>query len=176
MHEGNRARADEIDALDADITRLSLEIVDRKADVDRLLSMHQVLQDAGERAKTPKQMPLMPLSSASPSARPLAVGEIQDWLKESQLLTDAGRRGVRYRTDGSMVVATPKIQKMAVAALKARVDERASQILPTIRELQAAGATSLRALAAGLNEAGIPTARGDGTWSAVQVARILERA
>jgi hypothetical protein len=26
-----------------------------------------------------------------------------------------------------------------------------------------------------LNEAGIPTARGHGTWSAVQVARVLER-
>jgi len=38
-----------------------------------------------------------------------------------------------------------------------------------------AGATSLRAIAAGLNEQGIPTARGTGKWSAVQVARVLER-
>jgi hypothetical protein len=41
--------------------------------------------------------------------------------------------------------------------------------------LQAAGATSLRAIAAGLNEQGIPTAKGNGQWSAVQVARVLER-
>jgi hypothetical protein len=34
--------------------------------------------------------------------------------------------------------------------------------------------TSLRAIAAGLNEAGIPTARG-GKWSSPQVMRILER-
>jgi hypothetical protein len=30
-------------------------------------------------------------------------------------------------------------------------------------------------VAAGLNEQGIPTARGAGKWSAVQVARLLER-
>jgi hypothetical protein len=33
------------------------------------------------------------------------------------------------------------------------------------------GATSLRAIAAGLNEGGIPTPRGNGQWSAVQVQR-----
>jgi hypothetical protein len=42
------------------------------------------------------------------------------------------------------------------------------------KQLQAAGRTSLRAIAAGLNEAGVPTARG-GEWSSVQVMRILER-
>ncbi|MFY9953932.1 recombinase family protein [Bradyrhizobium sp.] len=46
---------------------------------------------------------------------------------------------------------------------------------PTIAELQASGATSLRAIAAALNDRGIPTSRGDGTWSAVQVARVLDR-
>jgi len=46
---------------------------------------------------------------------------------------------------------------------------------PTVKALQAAGAKSLRAIAAKLNEANIPTVRGQGTWSAVQVARILER-
>jgi hypothetical protein len=38
------------------------------------------------------------------------------------------------------------------------------------------GAESLRAIAAGLNARGIPTARGAGQWSAVQVSRVLERA
>jgi hypothetical protein len=41
--------------------------------------------------------------------------------------------------------------------------------------LQAAGATSLRAIANGLNEQKIPTARGNGQWTATQVARVLER-
>jgi hypothetical protein len=38
-----------------------------------------------------------------------------------------------------------------------------------------AGAESLRAIAAGLNARGIPTARRNGQWSAVQVSRVIER-
>jgi hypothetical protein len=53
--------------------------------------------------------------------------------------------------------------------------ERAADIAPIIAELQAAGAISLRAVAEGLNERGIPTARGNGIWSATQVARVLAR-
>ena len=49
------------------------------------------------------------------------------------------------------------------------------RIGPTIKSLQAAGKASLRAIADGLNEQKIPMARGQGTWSAVQVARVLER-
>jgi hypothetical protein len=60
----------------------------------------------------------------------------------------------------------------AVAALRA--DDRAADLMPTIAELQAAGATSLRAIAAGLNDRGIPTAQG-GSWSATQVMRVLNR-
>ena len=55
-----------------------------------------------------------------------------------------------------------------------RALRRGLQIGPTIRKLEAAGKTSLRAIAAGLNELGIPRARGQGEWSAVQVARVLE--
>jgi DNA invertase Pin-like site-specific DNA recombinase len=51
---------------------------------------------------------------------------------------------------------------------------RATDLAPIIADLQAAGATSLRQIAAGLNERGIHTARG-GTWSAVQVQRIIGR-
>jgi hypothetical protein len=39
-------------------------------------------------------------------------------------------------------------------------------IAPIIAEVQAVGATSLWAIAAGLNDRGIPTARGNGTWTA----------
>ena len=48
-------------------------------------------------------------------------------------------------------------------------------LAPTIKELQAAGCESQRTIAAGLEERGIPAARG-GKWSAVQVARLLEAA
>ena len=43
------------------------------------------------------------------------------------------------------------------------------------QELQAAGKTSPRAIAEGLNAQGIPTARGEGEWTATQVMRVLER-
>jgi hypothetical protein len=46
---------------------------------------------------------------------------------------------------------------------------------PTIAELLAGGATSLPALAAGLNGKGIETARGRGEWTATQVMRVLDR-
>lgn len=64
--------------------------------------------------------------------------------------------------------------KRAVRALQKRADAKAADLAPIIKELQAAGKTSLRAIAEGLNEQGIPTARG-GEWSSPQVMRILER-
>ena len=48
-------------------------------------------------------------------------------------------------------------------------------LAPTIQELQAARRESLRAIAARLEERGIPTVRG-GKCSAVQVSRLLEAA
>ena len=56
-----------------------------------------------------------------------------------------------------------------------RLKSELLQMLPVIRELQAAGATSLRQIAAGLNERNITTPRG-GEWSAVQVQRVLTAA
>lgn len=53
--------------------------------------------------------------------------------------------------------------------------ERAAAIAPIIAELRAAGAASLRAIVAELIKRGIPTARGTGSWSASQVARMMSR-
>jgi DNA invertase Pin-like site-specific DNA recombinase len=60
-------------------------------------------------------------------------------------------------------------------AKAARADARAADLAPIIAELRVAGKTSLRAIAAGLSERGIPTARGRTGWSAVQVSRTLAR-
>jgi DNA invertase Pin-like site-specific DNA recombinase len=76
-------------------------------------------------------------------------------------LAAAKRRGVKlggFR--GTM--PTSRSSARARAALQARADERADDVLPIVRELQKGGAASLRAIAAGLNERGIPTARGTG--------------
>ena len=72
------------------------------------------------------------------------------------------------------VTPTAKHRKLAVAARQKHASDRAADLAPTIAELQASGATSLRAIAAGLNDRGIETARG-GQWSAVQVLRVLDR-
>lgn len=89
-------------------------------------------------------------------------------------LAAAKRRGVLLGGNRG-TIPTERMRKRSVAARGERAASRAADLAPTISTLQAAGRTSLRAIAAGLNEAGIPTSRGQGKWSAVQVARVLER-
>jgi DNA invertase Pin-like site-specific DNA recombinase len=72
------------------------------------------------------------------------------------------------------VIPSKKDRAKAIEARQARADAKAADLAPIIKNLQAAGKTSLRTIAAALNEAGIPTARG-GEWSSPQVMRILER-
>jgi DNA invertase Pin-like site-specific DNA recombinase len=76
---------------------------------------------------------------------------------------------------GEIVKGSAKARAAAMRIRQERAAQRAEDIAPVIKDLQAAGAISLRATAAALNERGIPTARGQGEWSAVQVARVLER-
>jgi len=58
------------------------------------------------------------------------------------------------------------------AELSARARARSADLAPVIAGLRAAGATTLTALATGLNERGIPASRG-GWWSPTQVGRML---
>src|SRR5262249_12261791 len=91
-------------------------------------------------------------------------------------LAAARARGVKlggYRKNPTLPTGA---SEAGTAVLQRNADARAADIAPIIAELQAAGATSLRAIAAGLNERGIPTARGNGVWSAIQVMRVMERA
>jgi DNA invertase Pin-like site-specific DNA recombinase len=60
-------------------------------------------------------------------------------------------------------------------ARAARADARAADLAPIIAELQAAGITSLRGIAAALNERGIQTPRGKGEWQAGTVTQLLAR-
>src|SRR5262245_4978905 len=87
-------------------------------------------------------------------------------------LAAAKRRGVKLGGDrGARLTAKQRAAGVAVRQEQARA--RARDLAPTVKELQAAGCESLRAIAAGLQERGIPEAQG-GSWSAVQVARLLE--
>jgi hypothetical protein len=53
--------------------------------------------------------------------------------------------------------------------------ERRRTLGPVIAELQAAGITSLNAIADALNERNTPTPGGSGRWHAMQVSRLLKR-
>jgi Recombinase len=64
--------------------------------------------------------------------------------------------------------------RVARAVRMARADARAADLAAIVTELRAAGA-SLQAIAASLNERGIPTARGVGEWRAGEVRRVLAR-
>lgn len=89
-------------------------------------------------------------------------------------LKAAKARGVQLGGNRGTVI-TAEARARSVAARTDAAGRRASDILPIIAEIQAAGATSLREIAAGLNERRIPTSRG-GEWQAVQVQRVLARA
>jgi hypothetical protein len=93
---------------------------------------------------------------------------------------DAAGKIVRDK-DGKPIVSdqiangSAAARAAAVRATRERATQKAADIGPTIRKLQANGAKSLRAVAAGLNEQGIPTSRWAGVWNAMQVSRLLER-
>jgi DNA invertase Pin-like site-specific DNA recombinase len=78
------------------------------------------------------------------------------------------------KTYGDIVVAPPSALVAARAAIEDRVSKRAADLAPTIRELHANGATTLRAIAVALNGMRLSTARG-GQWDATQVRRLLAR-
>jgi hypothetical protein len=48
-------------------------------------------------------------------------------------------------------------------------------LAPIIAELRAAGITSLKGIAAALEERHVPTPGGSGHWHAAQVSRLLKR-
>jgi DNA invertase Pin-like site-specific DNA recombinase len=94
-------------------------------------------------------------------------------------LAEKERRLISQRTRDAL--AAKKAQGVKLGGLNAKgianrdeAKARAEALRPILAELQAAGVTKLRQIAAALNDRGIETARG-GQWSAVQVARVLDR-
>jgi DNA invertase Pin-like site-specific DNA recombinase len=107
----------------------------------------------------------------------VAVAELEAGMiskRTKDALAAAKRRGTKLGGDRG-TKPSAKVRAKAIAAISGRAAGRAADIAPTIAELQAAGATSLRQIAAGLNALNIPTARGEGEWTATQVMRVLER-
>jgi hypothetical protein len=98
-----------------------------------------------------------------------AVAELEAGMNSARTkaaLAAAKRRGVKLGGDRGARL-TAKARAAGRATLQKQARNRALDLFaPTIQELQATGCESLRAIAAGLEERGIPAARG-GKWSAV---------
>jgi DNA invertase Pin-like site-specific DNA recombinase len=69
----------------------------------------------------------------------------------------------------------PDAQAKGVAANREAADAFAANVLPIVRQIQASGATTYRAIAAALNNRGVRTARG-GSWHDSTVRNLLARA
>jgi DNA invertase Pin-like site-specific DNA recombinase len=88
-------------------------------------------------------------------------------------LAAAKARGTQL---GGRRVTPERFAEIGARARQARSIKAAKtrrEILPLIQEAKAGGATTLRQIAAELNESGETTPRG-GQWSAVQVMRVIE--
>lgn len=118
------------------------------------------------------------MSRAELGMRAVFAEEERRWISERtrSALAAAKRRGVKLGTPANLDRRARRQGTAASAAARgARADEWAQLRAPIIAELRRAGAHSLRDLARGLNERDIPTARGRGSWSPIQVARLLAR-
>jgi DNA invertase Pin-like site-specific DNA recombinase len=96
-------------------------------------------------------------------------------------LAEKERRLISARTKAALQASKARGTRLGcygadhlAPALRAQAAERAQALAPVVAEIRAAGASSLRAIAAELNARSIPTAQGK-AWSAMQVKRVLER-
>lgn len=107
------------------------------------------------------------------SVAELEAGMVSERTKKA--LAAAKARGVKLGGNrGNLPGVADKGRAMSIVKRKAKAARRSADIAPIIAELRAAGAESLREIAAGLSAKGVRTARG-GEWSAVQVKRVLDR-
>jgi DNA invertase Pin-like site-specific DNA recombinase len=98
--------------------------------------------------------------------------------KERAMIATRTRDALARAKARGVKLGGPKLaqaRKTAVKAIEANADRHAATVLPIIREVQRAGAKSLRAIADALNARGVPTARG-GRWQAQTVSNALTRA
>jgi hypothetical protein len=70
---------------------------------------------------------------------------------------------------------TAAARRAALKVRAARANANAANVAPILKELQAAGITSLKGIAAALNARRVPTPAGSRHWHAMQVARLLKR-
>jgi DNA invertase Pin-like site-specific DNA recombinase len=96
---------------------------------------------------------------------------------ERNMISDRTRRGLAAAKARGVRLGGPKLpqaRKAAQIAIRASAERHAANVVPIIRDIQRAGARTLREIAAALNARGIPTARA-GQWHATTVRNVLAR-
>jgi DNA invertase Pin-like site-specific DNA recombinase len=108
------------------------------------------------------------------SVAELEAGLISERTKAA--LAAAKARGVKLgNPNGARALKGRQVgNKEAVAATKANAEQRACNLRAIVDDLRSQGFTSVRAIAAQLNERGVLTARG-GAWHPTSAARLLSR-
>lgn len=98
--------------------------------------------------------------------------------KERAVISQRTKVALAAAKARGQVLGNPRLPEACAAVNAARVagaETHAAIVMPAIREAQAAGAKSLRQIAAAMNDRGMATARG-GRWEATTVRNILRRA
>jgi DNA invertase Pin-like site-specific DNA recombinase len=98
--------------------------------------------------------------------------------KERALISARTKAALAAAKARGTVLGNPRLSEaraISNAAQAAAADAHAGAVAPVIAEAKAAGAKSLRQIAAALNGRGVGTARG-GKWEAATVANVLKRA
>ena len=97
--------------------------------------------------------------------------------KERALISQRTKAALAAAKARGQALGNPRLSEaraIANAAHRAGADAHAETVMPAIRDAQAAGAKSLRQIAAALNGRGVATARG-GKWEATTIANVLRR-
>src|SRR5277367_5503559 len=98
--------------------------------------------------------------------------------KERALISQRTRDALAVKKAQGVKLGNPNpaaAAAMGLAVMKAAADQRAANVLPIIREIQATGIKTLADIAKALNARGVRTAQGR-DWMPTSVARVLTRA
>lgn len=103
-----------------------------------------------------------------------AVAELEAGMistRTKQALAAAKARG-KVLGGSRGVVPSNEAREASVSVRAGKARQRAADLAPVLARLHDEGVTSLNSIAKALTEQGIPTAKGQGPWTAVQVARV----
>ena len=97
--------------------------------------------------------------------------------QERRMISERTRKALAAKKAQGIRLGNPNLaaaRQIAHDAQAAAADAYAARVTPVVRELQAEGVTGMRAIAAALNDRGIPLPRG-GVWYSTSVINLMRR-